>query len=76
MFSARVAETATLGGVAPINLAVAGKARLRDWRMRRPYVLYTNPSRSCVPKSGLRREKLFLKGARHRRRLCPVEPHM
>ena len=27
MFSVRVAETATFGGVAPIRLAVAGKAR-------------------------------------------------
>ena len=27
MFSVRVAETITLGGVAPINLAVAGKTR-------------------------------------------------
>ena len=27
MFSVRVAETATLGGVAPINQAVAGKTR-------------------------------------------------
>ena len=27
MFSVRVAETATFGGVAPIHLAVAGKAR-------------------------------------------------
>ena len=27
MFSVRVAETVTFGGVAPINLAVAGKAR-------------------------------------------------
>ena len=34
------------------------------------------PSASCVANSGLRREKLFLKGARHRRRLCPVEPHI
>ena len=27
MLSVRVAETATFGGVVPINLAVAGKAR-------------------------------------------------
>ena len=33
-------------------------------------------SASCVANSGLRREKLFLKGARHRRRLCPVGPHI
>ena len=33
MFSVRVAETATLGGVAPINVAVARKTRRRDWRI-------------------------------------------
>ena len=44
--------------------------------MRSSYIPNTNPSESCIPKSGLRREKVFLKGARHRRRLCPVEPHI
>ena len=62
MFLVRVTETATLGDVAPINLAVAGKTRWRDWRMRSSYVPNTNPSGSCVPNSGLRRDKLFLKG--------------
>ena len=75
MFSVRVAEAVTFGGKAPINLAIAGKARWCDWRMRSSYVPNMNPSGSCAPKSGLRREKLFLKGGRHRRRLCPVEPH-
>ena len=59
MFSGRVAETGTLGGVAPINLAAAGETRCRNWRMRSSCVPNTNPSGSCVPKSELRREKLF-----------------
>ena len=37
---------------------------------------HTNPSELCVPNSGLRKKKLFSEGARHRRRLCPVEPHI
>ena len=48
MFSVRVAETAASGDVAPIHMAVAGKARWRDWRMRRFYVPNTNLSGSCV----------------------------
>ena len=77
MFSVRVAETATLGDVAPINLAVAGKNALtRLAHTRSSYVPNTNPSGSCVPNSGLRKKKLFLRGARHRRRLCPVESHI
>ena len=76
MLSVRVAKTATLGGVAPLNLAIAEKVRLSDWYMRSSYVPNTNLSGSCVPNSGFRREKLFLKWARHRRRLRPVEPHI
>ena len=34
VFSVRVAEAVTFGGKSPINLAVAGEARWRDWRMR------------------------------------------
>ena len=44
--------------------------------MRSSYVPNTNQSGLCVPSSGLRKKKLFLEGARHRRRLCPVEPHI
>ena len=40
------------------------------------HVSNVEPSTSCVANSGLRREKLFLRGAWHRRRLCPVEPHI
>ena len=76
LFLVRVTQTAILGDVSPINLAAAGKTRWRDWRMRSSYVPNTNPSGSCVPNSGLRRDKRFLNGARHCRRLCPVEPHI
>ena len=58
----RVTETATVGDVAPIKLAVAGKMRCRGWRIRSCYVPNTNLSGSCVPNSGLSRDKLFLKG--------------
>ena len=40
------------------------------------HILNIELAASCVANSGLRREKLFLKGARLRRRLCPVEPHI
>ena len=53
-----------------VRAAAAPKAHLFFQRLE------YKPSASCVANSGLRREKPFLKGARHHRRLCPVEPHI
>ena len=34
------------------------------------------PSASCVANSGLSREKVFVKGAGHQRRLCSDDPQL
>ena len=58
MFSVRVAETAISGGVSSaINVVVAGKMCWSNWRMRTSHVSNMDPSESCVPSSGLRRDK-------------------
>ena len=53
-----------------------GGARWRQRRMRDLHVSNRDLSRSCVPNSGLRSEKVFLKGAGHQRRLCLVQPQL
>ena len=54
-----------------VRTAAGPKARLFF-----PYLEYRAVSVMCGELAGLRRDKLFLKGARHRRRLCPVGPHI
>ena len=60
----------------PLPWCLQLEPRRRQRRIFYFHVSNIEPSASCVASSGLRRDKLFLKGARHRRRLCPVESHI
>ena len=60
----------------PLFWRLRSEPRRRRKRIFSFHISNIEPSASCVANSGLGREKLFLKGARHRRRLCPVEPHI
>ena len=53
-----------------------GEPCWRQRRMRIFHVSNTDQSGSCVPNSGLRSEKIFLKGAGYQRKLCSVEPQL
>ena len=59
-----------------VTLAAAGGISLTPAPRHSFHVSKMDPSGSCVPNSGLRKEKMFLKGAGHQRRLCSVEPQL